>query len=396
MCGKGGCAMRLGWKIASRFLKSNKGQTILIILGIAIGVSVQIFIGSLIQGLQKGLIEKTIGNSSQITVLPDNEEKTILDYEEIVTQLLEVDSRIKYVSPVNDHAAFLSFEEESQSILLRGFDLEKADQIYDFSNQMVEGKLPENKNEIILGTSVKETYGLSVGDEVTITTVEQKEELCKVVGFFDLKVASINDNWGIASLATSESIFDTKDTVTSIEMQVNASDVFAADEVATIIENKYQSKDIMVENWKKQNEQLLSGLSGQSISSYMIQVFVLISVVLGIASVLAITVMQKSKQIGILKAMGLKNATTSFIFLFEGLILGVFGAIGGILLGLLLAFSFTKFALNPDGTPVIDLYISASFIAGSGCIAVLSSVFAALIPAKRSSSLNPIDIIRNN
>ncbi len=396
MCGKGGCAMRLGWKIASRFLKSNKGQTILIILGIAIGVSVQIFIGSLIQGLQKGLIEKTIGNSSQITVLPENEEKTILDYEEIVTQLLEVDSRIKYVSPVNDHAAFLSFEEESQSILLRGFDLEKADQIYDFSNQMVEGKLPENKNEIILGTSVKETYGLSVGDEVTITTVEQKEELCKVVGFFDLKVASINDNWGIASLATSESIFDTKDTVTSIEMQVNASDVFAADEVATIIENKYQSKDIMVENWKKQNEQLLSGLSGQSISSYMIQVFVLISVVLGIASVLAITVMQKSKQIGILKAMGLKNATTSFIFLFEGLILGVFGAIGGILLGLLLAFSFTKFALNPDGTPVIDLYISASFIAGSGCIAVLSSVFAALIPAKRSSSLNPIDIIRNN
>jgi lipoprotein-releasing system permease protein len=128
----------------------------------------------------------------------------------------------------------------------------------------------------------------------------------------------------------------------------------------------------------------------------MIQVFVLISVLLGIASVLAITVIQKSKQIGILKAMGIRNSTTSYIFLFEGLILGFFGAILGILLGLGLSFAFTKFALNPDGTPVIDLYISYPFIAFSGLIAVIASVLAALFPAIRSSKLNPIDIIRNN
>lgn len=388
--------MRLGWKIASRFLKSNKGQTILIILGIAIGVSVQIFIGSLIQGLQKGLIEKTIGNSSQITVLPDNDDKTISDYEKLVDNILTMDKRIQFVSPANDHAAFLSFDENSQSLLVRGFDLEKADTIYDFSNKIEEGTLPYQKNEIILGTKLKEKYKIALGDDVAITTVNQEKQLCKVVGFFDLKVASINENWGITSLQTSASIFGTKNTVTSIEIQLKSSDVFAADEVATIIENNTKKDSYLLENWKKQNEQLLSGLSGQSISSYMIQIFVLISVVLGIASVLAITVMQKSKQIGILKAMGIQNSTTSYIFLFEGLILGVLGAIGGIVLGLLLAFSFTKFALNPDGTPVIDLYISASFIAGSGCIAVLSSVLAALIPAKRSSSLNPIDIIRNN
>jgi lipoprotein-releasing system permease protein len=128
----------------------------------------------------------------------------------------------------------------------------------------------------------------------------------------------------------------------------------------------------------------------------MIQVFVMISVILGIASVLAITVMQKSRQIGILKAMGIKNASSSLIFLFEGLILGIFGALAGIGLGLGLAYSFTVFAVRPDGTPVIALFIDPSFIALSGAIAVAACMLASLIPARRSSTLNPIDIIRNN
>lgn len=150
-----------------------------------------------------------------------------------------------------------------------------------------------------------------------------------------------------------------------------------------------------IENWKSQNEELLSGLKGQSSSSIMIQVFVLISVVLGIASVLAITVLQKSKQIGILKAMGLKDKTASLIFLSEGFILGLFGAFIGVGLGIGLSFSFTKFALNPDGTPVVPLYIDYKFIALSGFIALASATFAALIPAGKSSKLNPIEVIKN-
>ena len=72
--------MKLAFQIATRFLKSSKGQTILIALGIAIGVSVQIFIGSLIQGLQKSLVDTTIGNQPQITLTSNNEEKLIADY----------------------------------------------------------------------------------------------------------------------------------------------------------------------------------------------------------------------------------------------------------------------------------------------------------------------------
>jgi lipoprotein-releasing system permease protein len=253
-----------------------------------------------------------------------------------------------------------------------------------------------NSDEIILGVDLKEEYDLALKDEINITTTGQKTVKAKIVGFFDLQVASLNQGWGIMTLDAVKDIFETGETITAIELQVKEEDVFSADEIAVVIGKSLGEDTFIIKNWKGQNESLLSGLQGQSISSYMIQVFVMISVLLGIASVLAITVIQKSKQIGILKAMGIRNSTTSFIFLFEGLILGFFGAVLGILLGLGLSFAFTKFALNPDGTPVIALYISYPFIAFSGLIAVVASILAALFPAIRSSKLNPIDIIRNN
>lgn len=388
--------MKLGFKIAVRFLKSNLGQTLLIITGIAIGVSVQIFIGSLIQGLQKGLVEKTIGNSSQITITSLTEDKRITDYDTLLNKISTADPDITEVSPAADYPAFLTYGVNSQSILIRGLELDRADGIYDLFNRITEGTYPKNTYEILLGSDLKKEYGISLNDVVAITTTEQKQVECKVVGFFDLKVSSLNKGWGITTLKTAQEIFNTKGSITSIELQVKASSVFAADEIALRVAAALGNPELKVDQWKAQNEQLLSGLQGQSISSIMIQVFVLISVILGIASVLAITVMQKSKQIGILKAMGIRNVPAGFIFLTEGLILGFFGAVLGILLGLGLSLAFTKFALNPDGTPVVQLYISTSFIAISGVIAITASALAALVPAVKSSNLNPIDIIRNN
>ena len=388
--------MILGYRIAIRFLKSNLGQTFLIILGIAIGVSVQIFIGSLIQGLQKGLIDKTIGNSSQITITSNTEDGKIVEYEEKLRLVENADERIEKLSVAADYPAFMVAGEETKSLLVRGFVLDQADAIYQIYDRIEEGTYPKNSNEIILGVDLKNEYKLQVNDVIKIITSSQKTVECKIVGFFDLKVATLNQSWGIMDLAAVMELFDAKGSITSIELQVNNASVFLADEIADHIAMVLKDDTLVIKNWKAQNESLLSGLQGQSISSYMIQVFVLISVLLGIASVLAITVLQKSKQIGILKAMGIRNFATSYIFLFEGLILGFFGALLGILLGLGLSIAFTKFALNPDGTPVIDLYISYPFIAFSGVIAVLASVLAALFPAIRSSRLNPIDIIRNN
>ena len=93
--------------------------------------------------------------------------------------------------------------------------------------------------------------------------------------------------------------------------------------------------------------------------------------------------------------MGIKNKTASLIFLFQGLILGIFGAILGVGFGLGLAVAFTKFAVNADGTPVIALFIDPQFIIISGLIAVASATLASFIPASRSSKLDPMEVIKN-
>lgn len=385
--------MKISFKIALRFLKSTKGQTALIALGIAVGVSVQIFIGSLIQGLQKSLIDKTVGNSSQITLSSDTSDRLISDYDSIVDNIKESDSRIKDVSVVSDSPALIKTDLKTYSVLVRGMSIDDSDKIYDLKDSIYQGKVPSNKFETLVGKDLKEELNLNLNDKIDLITNSGNIKTLIVTGFYDLKVASINKAWLITDLASAKDLFSTGDKITGIEMQVT--DVFKADEIATVIGSNISRSDIKVDNWKEQNASLLSGLNGQSISSYMIQVFVMVSVILGIASVLIITVVQKSKQIGILKAMGIKDSQSSLIFLFEGFLLGLMGAILGVALGLGLSFIFTKFALNPDGAPVVELYINYNFIIISAVIALIASTLAALIPARGSSKLNPIEVIRN-
>lgn len=387
--------MRFAFKIAARFLKSNKGQTMLIALGIAIGVSVQVFIGSLITGLQKSLINKTVGNSSQITLVSNKDHRTIDDWKTKIDNIKLSDSRIKYISPAADSSAFIKYKDKTDPILLRGFQFKAANNIYNIKDKIYEGKQPVKDNEALIGKELSKNLNIKVGDSFEVITPSGNKAELLVTGLYDLKVANINNSWVLTNLYTSQNLFSLGSSITSIEMKLDEKDIFNADLIAGNINNKLSDSSVKVENWKSQNEELLSGLKGQSSSSIMIQVFVLIAVVLGIASVLAITVLQKSKQIGILKAMGIKDRVASMIFLSEGFILGIIGALLGVGLGIVLSISFTKFALNPDGTPVVPLYINYKFIALSGFIALASATLAALIPARRSSKLNPIEVIKN-
>lgn len=385
--------MKLALQIAIRFLKSAKTQTIVIILGIAVGVSVQVFIGSLIQGLQKDLVNTTIGSSSQITIKPSTRGEYIDNYSSYLLLLPSVDSNIESLNVAVDGAGSLIQDDQTEPILLRGFRIEDANQIYKFDNKLIEGTLPLSQNDVILGKDLFDSFGLSLNDTITLSIPLGNSQTVKVVGVYDFKVSTINKTWVITTIPTAQAILGLSNQATSIEMQVK--DVFLADETATNIITALNSDSLTVENWKDLNQDLLSGLNGQSISSLMIQVFVMISVVLGISSVLAITVMQKSKQIGILKAMGIKDIQASFVFLFEGFILGIFGAIFGVLFGLGLAYSFTTFALDANNEPIIALFIDPNFIALSAFIAVLASTLASLIPARKSSKLSVIEVIRN-
>ena len=389
----------LSFKIAARFLKSSLGQTILIIVGIGVGVSVQVFIGSLITGLQKSLVDKTIGSSSQVTVATAEDGGYIANYDEYIAYIDSIDN-FQSVAKIVETGSVLLYDAKSKSILVRGMDFTGSESIYDFAGKLTAGRLPAADNEVLIGKTTFEDLGFLLGDTFVVymppttgggTAVERTD--VTIVGVFDFKVTAINDAWVITTIPTVRTILNVGDVVTAIETQVT--DVFASDVSALQLATLINDDAIAVVDWKSLNEELLSGLNGQSASSIMIQVFVTLSVILGIASVLAITVLQKSKQIGILKAMGIKDGQASLIFLFEGMILGVFGALVGVGLGLGLAVSFTTFALNADGSPVVPLFIDPGFIALSALIAFSSASLASLIPAKRSTRISIIEVIKN-
>lgn len=387
--------MRIAFKIALRFLLSNKGQTILIALGIAIGISVQIFIGSLISGLQKSLVDTTIGNASQISLVSDADDRLIRDYEDLARAAQRLEPRLTAVSPVLDQPGLIVNEDRSESILLRGFDLARAESIYEFSQRLPVGRLPQRDNQAMIGVDLAKELGVVIGDSIEVTVLNSVKRTYLITGIFDLKVQTVNKTWFITTLSSVQDLFGHEGKVTSIEMQVSPELAFEADAIMAGLAPIINDPELQLTNWKIQNESLLSGLNGQSVSSYMIQFFVVVSVVLGIASVLAISVLQKSKQIGILKAMGIRSRQSSLIFLFQGLILGLIGGVLGLGIGLGLAWSFTQFAVKPDGTPVVALFIDNNFLMLSFLLAVGASTLAALVPARKSAKLDPIEVIRN-
>ncbi|MRJ47252.1 ABC transporter permease [Fundicoccus ignavus] len=385
--------MKLAFSIGMRFLKTSKVQTAFIVLGIVIGVAVQVFVGSLIEGLQQSLVDGTIGSSPHITIVNSQDSDPFEDDNALYESLTE-DERLTAVTKSFSRNGFVSLDEDTtKAVFLRGFDLADAEDIYSFEDSLVEGDIPSANNEVLVGTNFAQDNNLYVGDAIDfLATTDSMEELT-IAGIFDLGVASLNEQWVVTDLETSQTLFDETTNLTSIETQID--DVFAADTIASEIDSQVADSNLKTSNWKETNEALLSGLSGQSISSYMIQVFVLVAVLLGIASVLAISAVQKSKQLGILKAMGIKDKTAGQVFLFQGFVLGTFGALIGAGVGLGLMYTFSIFVQNTDGTPLVPFYFNTQFVILSTVIAIIASTIAAFIPAKNSSRLNPMEVIQN-
>jgi lipoprotein-releasing system permease protein len=381
----------LSFKLAIRFLKSGRGQTILVIFGIAIAISVQIFVGLLITSLQLTLIDRTMGQSPHITIQPTSDTGTIKNWESVVSSINQT-GLAKVVSVCDSGNAIAEKETKHTPVLIRGFDPETADKIYDIKSSIYEGYWNTSTKSALIGKDLKEEFNYKTGDDIFIRTPSGATGSYKISGFFDFGVAEVNKTWVIVNLSAAKDLFGYGNRITSIEITVD--DLFQADSIASQLDSEIESGEIKFENWKDQNEQLLSGLQGQSISSIMIQIFIILSVVIAIASILAITVFQKSRQIGILKAMGIKDRTASFIFIIEGFLLGLTGSILGVAIGFVFLYSFSYFTTRPGTPPIVDLYIDYQFIGLSWIITILSAILAGLIPARRSLRLNPVDVIR--
>ena len=152
---------------------------------------------------------------------------------------------------------------------------------------------------------------------------------------------------------------------------------------------------LVADSWMAQNRDLMTGLRSQSASSVMIQVFVILAVALGIASVLAVSVVQKAKEIGILRAAGTRAASITRIFLLQGAMLGTAGSLIGIALGSALALFFASLAKNPDGSATFPVALTPLLYGRSVAVALVVGLVSAVVPARNAARLDPATVIRN-
>ncbi len=377
----------LPFHIARRFLWRSKVQSLLIILGIAVGIGTQVFVGSLITSLQASLLDTTVGTSAHVTLTAEDEGDR-LRLDGAIAGALD-DADITAVAPQHRVSVLARFGDEADPLVLRLMEPEARDSIYELDAQMVEGVSRTEAGEVLVGVDFAEDAGITIGDELSLLTEAGAEIETSVAGIFDLGVAAVNAGTAFGTMELAPDVLELPaDEWDLVEVQV--ADVFGSDAIAA----RFDAVDgVAAADWQEENASLLSGLQSQSISSIMIQVFVVIAVGLGIASTLAIAAVQKTRQIGILKALGLTDPASGAVFVWQAAVLGMIGTALGIGVGWALIAGFDAAASSSAG--LFPISIDPAFVAISAAIGVGIALLSALIPYRRTSRLDPIEVIQN-
>jgi lipoprotein-releasing system permease protein len=393
--------------IAMRFLREGRAQTILILVGIAVGVSVIVFITALIQGLQSNIIERTLGTQAHIKVeAPDEVNllapqaagtvqlvletrraqrlRSINNWQQVQSTLDELPG-VKAVSPVVSGPAFARRGNAVESVALVGMDPVRYQRIIPLGDDIVAGSLRVGAGDAVIGRLLANDLGVQVGDKFRLVAGEGREATLNIAGIFELGVRELDERYVYLDLKQTQSLLDLPGGVTVIDLTVN--DLFAADAVAARIA---KLTGLKAESWMQSNAQLMNALSSQSLSTAMISFFVAVSVAFGIASVLSISVVQRTREIGILRAMGTRRGQLLKVFLVQGAVLGFGGSALGAMAGYGLVWVFNTFGPKLFFIPVAPVLVPMAM-----AIATLTGTLAAAVPARRASNLDPVEAIRH-
>ena len=403
--------MNLSWlgferRVAMRFLREGRMQTLLIIVGVAAGVAVIAYISALINGLQASTLTKTLGAQGHITVrslddvvlpaaLPQANARSFTETQpraqrlrsvvnwQTLVPVLEAMPAIADVSPMVSGAGLALRGEATQSIALLGVELDRYDRIVGLRNKVASGVASLAPGEAIVGKELAADLGVRVGDRFTVQTGTVSDSV-RVSALVDLGVRDLNRRTVILPLRAAQSMLGLPGGATNLDIKVH--DVWKAQALAEDLRRQYAYK---VESWQENNAQLVSALNAQSVSTSIIRGVVLVVVVLGIASVLVVSVVQKQREIGILRAMGAGRRQIMAVFLLQGGLLGLFGSLVGSALGWGLVQVF-----NLLGPKLFIIPVPADLIPLAILIATLSGILAAAMPARRAARYDPAVAIR--
>lgn len=411
------------WILAIRFLREGRLQTLFIMAGVAIGVAVIVFMSALMTGLQGNFIRRVLSAQAHIELLPPKElsrplrqgtdakpgevEGAIvqaplqrlksIDQWQSVTAQIRTMPDLKVVASLAGGSALVVGGHANRAVSVAGIEPAQYFRIVDLASKIVRGRALLSTSDILIGTELAADLGVEVGDKLRLSTAASASGAeatgaamtLTITGIFDLGNKGANGRNTFVALRTAQSLLGLPGGVTSLEVTVH--DVYAAEQIAQRIT---AATGVQADSWIRTNAEFFSAVNAQTLANTAIRFFVGLSVAFGIASVMAVVVVQKAREIGILRAMGVSQAQIMRLFLLQGCLLGLAGSVAGCGIGAAILVLWQRMALNADGTPLFALALEPALFVYALLLAMLTGLAAAFAPARRAARLDPVVAIR--
>jgi len=395
--------------VARRYMLSNPWQTLLLIAGVAVGVTVFVFITALIAGLAVRLTEQVTGSGSHISLQPPIrvarvlagpdlpvesvalvstfQRKQIRDWPMIV-ELLRANPSVSAISPQISGSAVLVKSEAVTSVSIIGLDPQGIDAISEITPKIIQGDGDLGADGLLIGVRMAEDLGLSAGQSVLLRTERGVERQLTVKGVFRTGLQSLDERIAFLSLQTARPLFVLPEGVTNIEIKLN--DPEDARAMARFLAD---ATGLRATPWQEKNVNLEDALVAQGRTGTMIQLFSLISIIIGVASALVLSAYRRRSEIGIMRAFGVPGGFILWVFLLQGLLIGLIGALLGCATGYGLCL-WLEGITNAEGVPVLPIAPKQGGYVAALVLTTLGAVIASILPARSASRVDPLEAIQ--
>ncbi len=397
-----------------RYLKAKRKQgfisviTGISILGIMIGVMALIVVLAVMNGFREDLMKKILGVNSHLLIL--SYKGGITETEAVMEKALEVDGVLS-ATPFIYSQVMIKHGGNIAGALLRGLDPATVGKVLDIDSMIKQGSLNLLKRSkagpqgIILGSELSKRIGAQPGDTVTLVSPIGKltplgrvanEGSFEVKAIFESGMYDYDSSLIYLSLADARDFLSLGDEVTVIELKVQ--DIDESDKIGEVIQDRlgypYWTKD-----WKMMNKSLFSALKLEKVTMYIILIMIVLVGALNIISSLVMLVMEKTRDIAILRTMGASSKSIMSIFIFQGLFVGLIGTVLGLMFGSILCYLLARYKfinLPPDVYYITTLPVRMEWldIVSIALAAVIISFLATIYPSWQASKLNPVEALR--
>ena len=411
--------MRLLFFIAIRHIVDRKRQSFVSLIGIILGVAFFLAVSSMMKGSENDFIKRLVDNAPHISIvdeyrepriqpittiykegalelsnlLPITETRGIRNYESII-EFLNRKPGVKSAAVLGGQA-LINFAGKDLAVTLTGMNPSEIRGITTIENYMIKGSTDDligYPDGIIIGSEMAKDLSVDMNDNVTLSSTTGQVKTFKILGIFKTGRQNYDKTQAFVSIKRVQSLMNRANRINNIIVKLP--DPYLAREIAQEIEDKHLYKSI---SWQETSEDLMSTLKIRNTIMYSVVSAVLIVAAFGIYNVISTVVMEKYRDIAILKSMGFYASDIRQIFLIQGIILGIFGSLIGVPLGVVFMSALSMIQFKPPGaSQVINMPIdwgAQQFIVAI-TFAMCASIFAGYFPARKAGKVQPVDILR--